>query len=459
MYYGTRPSRNLIPFPYYSSSTTINGVRFTVNDDGTVIVNGTATAKTSFALYKTNASNGLKLTGTYTFTLEGGYRETDNTGIRGTVSIYENGGSKWLRVEPTVRYTFSGNEVIYEFLITMDEGVTADNFLAKFMANECKTALPYERGSKNYPQRVKAIKRKLTTKTVTVRNPKNLIPFPYKGSFDNPGGLSTTMNDDGSIRIRGTQSRTYAYKMRLPDLELGKTYSYTLYSTDYMKRRLTGHVSVYKKNGTFRKNLGNSSNGNKFTFTVTEDVIADEQYSCVNVYIERSSTEPTVDIIVYPMFNEDATAEPYFVEQDIPYYVPVLCDIELPVDTQTNLITFPYNVSNVNAKNIVFTIQDDGGIHVKGTVGDVNEYVNIDNKKDIISGVMNSVTKPTLDGYCISASYDNVSSDQVRVLINKYGDVAVAVRANQGYVDGIVYPKLNRGNKPTPWYPRNEEVN
>ena len=44
------PSENLIPYPYVDKSTTINGVTFTVNNDGTVNVNGTATARCDFSL-------------------------------------------------------------------------------------------------------------------------------------------------------------------------------------------------------------------------------------------------------------------------------------------------------------------------------------------------------------------------------------------------------------------------
>ena len=46
----TRSGKNLIPYPYASQTTTTNGVTFTVNDDGTIKVNGTATAVTYFTL-------------------------------------------------------------------------------------------------------------------------------------------------------------------------------------------------------------------------------------------------------------------------------------------------------------------------------------------------------------------------------------------------------------------------
>lgn len=40
--------QNLITYPYYSKSNTINGITWTVNDDGTVTANGTATKESAF---------------------------------------------------------------------------------------------------------------------------------------------------------------------------------------------------------------------------------------------------------------------------------------------------------------------------------------------------------------------------------------------------------------------------
>lgn len=45
-----RTGKNLIPYPYYETTKTVNGVTFTVNDDGTVTANGTATALATFAV-------------------------------------------------------------------------------------------------------------------------------------------------------------------------------------------------------------------------------------------------------------------------------------------------------------------------------------------------------------------------------------------------------------------------
>lgn len=60
----TRAGRNLIPFPYSKQPGTYNGVTITVNDDGTLVLNGTATASVYFNLVDNNS--GIPMTaGTY----------------------------------------------------------------------------------------------------------------------------------------------------------------------------------------------------------------------------------------------------------------------------------------------------------------------------------------------------------------------------------------------------------
>ena len=49
--------KNLIPYPFDTASRTVNGLTFTVHDDGTVTVNGTATATTYFYLHTNETQN------------------------------------------------------------------------------------------------------------------------------------------------------------------------------------------------------------------------------------------------------------------------------------------------------------------------------------------------------------------------------------------------------------------
>ncbi len=60
----TKCGKNLLPYPYASASATINGVTFTAKDDGTVTVNGTATADTLY--FYVAIANYTVRKGTYT---------------------------------------------------------------------------------------------------------------------------------------------------------------------------------------------------------------------------------------------------------------------------------------------------------------------------------------------------------------------------------------------------------
>ena len=49
---GVLGAKNLLPYPYAETTSTKNGITFTVNSDGTVTVNGTATAEALFTLHR-----------------------------------------------------------------------------------------------------------------------------------------------------------------------------------------------------------------------------------------------------------------------------------------------------------------------------------------------------------------------------------------------------------------------
>ena len=50
-------AKNLIPYPYYDTTKTVNGITFTDNGDGTITANGTATATSTYTLLLNNSTN------------------------------------------------------------------------------------------------------------------------------------------------------------------------------------------------------------------------------------------------------------------------------------------------------------------------------------------------------------------------------------------------------------------
>lgn len=118
-------AKNRIVYPYHESTTTLSGVTFTVNSDGTVGVDGTATALTGIALMLNKTIKAGK------YILSSGIAN-ENVWVR----IYKN-------ESPYTVYAKTGlSEVEFEFnedmdkmviAIGIDDGYTASNIVVKPM--------------------------------------------------------------------------------------------------------------------------------------------------------------------------------------------------------------------------------------------------------------------------------------------------------------------------------------
>lgn len=132
--------RNLIPYPYTDGTKTLNGVTFTVNNDGTITVNGTATSLTVFFIADTD-NNKIKLSLGVSYSLSGcpvgGGDDKFSLNVQTTSynQIFTDFGNGYSGV---TRYTD------YYAFITISQGYTANNLVFKPMLNEGSTALPYE---------------------------------------------------------------------------------------------------------------------------------------------------------------------------------------------------------------------------------------------------------------------------------------------------------------------------
>lgn len=91
----TACGKNLIPYPHYSASGTQNGLTFTDNGDGTITVNGTASAKTTYYLRYNDYASGVKLVDGVTYTLSGCPEGGSPTTYANTMSVWN--GTTWLR--------------------------------------------------------------------------------------------------------------------------------------------------------------------------------------------------------------------------------------------------------------------------------------------------------------------------------------------------------------------------
>lgn len=95
--------KNLIPYPYYDTTKTQNGITFTVNADGSISFSGTSTAQATF--YFVYKAMNLKQGVTYTLSASGNY----SFGGSATIFIYDStqGQSAYISLLTDTSTTFT----------------------------------------------------------------------------------------------------------------------------------------------------------------------------------------------------------------------------------------------------------------------------------------------------------------------------------------------------------------
>lgn len=129
------PKKNLIKYPYYQNSKTLNGVTFTNNEDGSVTVNGTATASVAHFL-QCSVGN---YTGVYT--LSGGI----NNQLYMQVGMYTDSGS-WIKSvnQYGVSKTITCENYRLDICVYVPGGATVDNVTVYPQFEEGPKATEYE---------------------------------------------------------------------------------------------------------------------------------------------------------------------------------------------------------------------------------------------------------------------------------------------------------------------------
>lgn len=174
-------SKNLLPFPYFHSSMLQAGITYTVNSDGTITANGTATGRSEFVLSANKsdlASGNYVLSGcpsggskdTYSLQTKNGFRDTGS-------GIKVNNTAELKRIS-----------------IVIIKGTTVSNLVFKPQLELGTTPTAYTPYITDFSG--------VTLK----RYGKNLLPYPYSDTTKTVNGITFTDNGDGSVTISGTAS-------------------------------------------------------------------------------------------------------------------------------------------------------------------------------------------------------------------------------------------------------------
>lgn len=208
-YQETREGYNLLIPP---ASKTENGITFTKNEDGSVTANGTATADASINFLNKEGSHSFSFeAGTYKLTgcPKGGSKTTYRLGMNIANTTFDIGEG----ATSTINADVTG-KVIW---LAISAGVTVNNLIFYPMLIKGTENKPFEQygasPSPDYPSEIQ-----------TVGSVKNILDMSNaKGGTS--GGITCTMNKDGSYTYKGTAASQYinvwfmgGYATNLPTL-------------------------------------------------------------------------------------------------------------------------------------------------------------------------------------------------------------------------------------------------
>lgn len=218
---GTSQGRNLIPCP--STDKTTNGITYTVQSDGSVVANGTASADNN--AYYNFAYKTLTLGDTsYTLSCEGLPKSV-------YVYVYDETISKAVAnvSDVPVAKTFVGDSThIYSLSINVGKGISVSDLAIKPILEMGTIAHAYE------PISESNVNLKADIDKISTSQGRNLISYPYyNGTSYELNGITYTVNEaDGTITVNGTATKESDFRLINPyepsgrkTLELGQTYT------------------------------------------------------------------------------------------------------------------------------------------------------------------------------------------------------------------------------------------
>ena len=216
-------SKNLIVYPYFHTTQTVNGITFTDNGDGTVTAKGTATATTHFRMSENTVDSGLLYLESGTYTLSGcpaggsttGYmlqawdavnntKVADDTGNGATFTLSKTTA---VRVAIVVQSGVTLSSLTYK--PQLEKGSAATAFV-KYKQKEntiwIQSDSVAESVVKNYD---------FSAKQPFLRsNNKNLLCHPfYHASGHASAGITYTDNGDGTVTANGTATGTSIFRV------------------------------------------------------------------------------------------------------------------------------------------------------------------------------------------------------------------------------------------------------
>ena len=306
---GTSQGRNLIPYPLTNRIT--NGITYTVQSDGSVLANGTASAENN--AYYNFAYKTLKL-GDISYTLS-------CEGLPKSVYVYvydETIGKAVANVSDTpVAKTFVGDSThTYSLSINVGKGTPVSDLAIKPILEMGTIAHAYEPISESNVNLKDAIDKISTSQGGS--QGRNLISYPYyNGTSYESNGVTYTVNEvDGTITVDGKATKESDFRLISPYdtsdrkiLELGQTYTLSdgvnqPNSIGYQAPVYFQFVRIDTTKNDF--NYGISTNYGNMTWTASDANLL--QYG---IRIVVRSGDTVDNVVLKPMLEIGAIAHSY----------------------------------------------------------------------------------------------------------------------------------------------------
>lgn len=361
---GTSQGRNLIPYPLTDRTT--NGITYTVQSDGSVLANGTASAENN--AYYNFAYKTLKLGDTsYTLSCEGLPKSV-------YVYVYDETISKAVaNVSDTpMTKTFVGDSThTYSLSINVGKGTSVSDLAIKPILEMGTIAHAYEPISESNVNLKDAIDK------VSTSQGENIIPYPYSQATKTVYGVTFTDNKDGSIGISGTQDGSTSR----PYMGVG-----IWWGTDKKEGNIKIDANTYF---TISSNCGSDNAGLRyFVYDESGSKLADnivygtetktlkfDVDTWVALCIETAANSETYDCICKPQLELGTIAHAY--EPPIESNVNLKKEIhKVPTSQGRNLISYPYyNGTSFESNGVTYTVNEvDGTITVNGTATKESDF-------------------------------------------------------------------------------------
>ncbi len=382
---------NLIPYPYYETTKTLNGVTFTDNGDGSIMVNGTTTAEKGAGFTIAYNTNGIIGNGIYYLSgcPSGGsltsYMIQSNVDGVWQSSNYDIGAGKLINVQSS----------IIQIAIIIKPNVTIENLVFK-------------------PQLIS-----LDTKI------SNVLPYPYSESTKETNGITFTDNQDGTLTLNGTATgpaTIYLYQntKSLPNnvkngdyLQLAFETSKTLSVSSTSGGNLV--MNGFNPDGISMEGINvGSLNTFKSTVTFSKPIIIPDAWKGISLYLNIRTGTILDNIIVKPML------------------------IKL---NKNNSITRPYSADTLVQNGVKKIDNGDGSITFSGTSSNYATF-NLYNNRNALPPSINIKDKIIAS---LVSDKPFTTTHYINYLCNYYDSVDQTFKAGSQSAFSSVYPTISQG--------------